>query len=153
MKPYTVHVDIDLPREEVLQRFDNVENMYHWQNGLVSFQHLSGEPGQVGSRLLLVYINGKHRIELTETITHRNLPDEFDGKYEWGGGSNTLKNRFIELGPHRTRWESTCHYEMKSLMMKVMAWLMPGKFKEQNQKFLDNFKAFCEHGISVRETV
>ncbi|MEM9411823.1 MAG: SRPBCC family protein, partial [Planctomycetota bacterium] len=116
------------------------------------FEHLSGEPGHAGARSKMVYVNGKHRIELFETITLRNLPDQFDGVYDWGDGSNTLENRFIELAENRTRWESTCTYEFKTLFLKLMGWFLPGSFKKQNQKFLDNFKAFCEHGTSVQDS-
>ena len=150
MKPYTLSIDIDLSRDKVIELFDNSDNMFHWQTGLQSFEHVSGEPGQPGAESKLVYQNGKQRIELTETITSRNLPDEFSGTYAWHSGMNTLENRFIELGPEKTRWESTCHYHMKSLMMKIMGFLMPGAFKEQNLKFMKNFKAFAEDGTSVK---
>lgn len=150
MKPYTVSVEIDLPRSRVLELFDDVENLCKWQEGLERFEHVSGEPGQEGAVSKLVFRNGKRRIELTETITKRDLPDEFNGIYAWDGGSNTLVNRFIEVGPNRTRWESTCDYEMKHLMLKVMGFLFPGMFRKQNQRFLDNFKAFCEEGRDVR---
>ena len=64
---------------------------------------IESEPGQPGAVSKLVYDDGKHRIELTETVTNRNLPDEFDGTYEWSSGMNTLNNRFIEIGPNRTK--------------------------------------------------
>ncbi|MEM7454086.1 MAG: SRPBCC family protein [Planctomycetota bacterium] len=150
MKPYTVSIDIDLPRDKVIELFDDPDNLFKWQNGLQSFDHVSGEPGQPGAVSRMVYLNGKHRIELMETITVRNLPDEFSGIYAWGGGSNTLVNKFIELAPDRTRWESTCTYTMKSLMLKFMGFFFPGMFKEQNMKFLRNFKAFAEDGKSVQ---
>jgi len=143
-------IEIDLPREQVIQLFDNVENMYHWQTGLQQFEHLSGEPGQVGARSKMTYQQGKNKIELFETITSRNLPDEFSGSYEWGGGSNTLQNRFVEVGPNKTRWESTCEYRMKSLFMKAMALFMSGTFRKQNLMFMENFKAFAETGGSVK---
>lgn len=152
MKPYTVEIDINLPRDRVIELFDNPDNLFKWQTGLQSFEHQSGQPGQVGAKSKMVYLNGKHRIELTETITKRNLPDEFDGTFEWKGGKNTLVNRFIELGPDKTRWESTCEYEFSSLMLKLMGALFPGKFREQNLMFMRNFKAFAEEGCDVRES-
>ena len=118
--------------------------------GLQSFEHLSGQSGQPGARSKLVYQNGKHRIELIETVTKRKLPEEFNGAYEWKGGKNTLRNRFIALGPSRTRWESTCEYRFSSFMLKMMGFFVPGMFRKQNLKFLHNFKAFCEHGRDVR---
>ena len=151
MKAYTVSVDIDLPRDRVIELFDDDANLVKWQNGLQSFEPISGTPGQPGAKSRLLFDDGKCKVELTETITERNLPDEFNGTYEWKGGKNSLRNRFIELGPERTRWESTCEYEFSSLMLKLMGFFAPGMFRKQNQKFLDNFKAFCEHGTDVRE--
>ncbi len=151
MKPYTVTIVIDLPRDQVVELFDNVDNMYHWQNGLQAVEHLSGEPGQVGAKSKMTYVNGKQTVELIETITSRNLPDEFSGFYDWGGGSNTLQNRFIVVGPKKTRWESTCEYKMKSLFMKAMALVMSSSFKKGNMNFMRNFKAFAETGASVKE--
>ncbi len=150
MKPYTVEIEINRPRNEVIELFNSPENLFCWQTGLQSFEHISGEAGQVGAKSLLVYLNGKHRIELTETITHVDLPDEFNGTYEWGGGMNTLVNRFIEVDANTTRWESTCAYTFSSIMLKLMGFLMGGKFKQQNMAFLKNFKAFCEDGHDVR---
>ena len=150
MKPYTVEIDIDLPRDRVIELFDNPDNLQHWQNGFQSFEHLSGEPGKPGAKSKLIYQNGKHRIELIETITKNELPESFDGSYDWGHGSNTLVNEFIEVGPNRTKWKSTCSYEFRGLMLKAMGFFFPGKFKEQNMMFLKNFKAFAEHGNSVK---
>lgn len=149
VKPYTVSVEIDLPRAKVIELFDNPDNMFHWQNGLQSYEHLSGQPGQPGAKSKLIYINGKHTIELIETIDRRELPERFDGSYEWGGGRNSLENRFVEIAPERTRWDSTCHYEMRTLFLKAMALLMPGSFKKENLKFMKNFKAFAETGATV----
>lgn len=150
MKPYIVSIDIELPRDRVIELFDNPDNMFHWQKGLQEFEHLSGEPGQPGASSKLVYRNGNQRIELIETIVSRNLTDEFCGTYSWRSRMNTLENRFVELGPNKTRWESTCHYHMKSVFMKIMGFLMPGTFKKQNVKFMRNFKAFAEEGSSIK---
>lgn len=54
--------------------------------GLQSFEHLSGTPGQVGARSKLVYKMSKRHIEMIETITVRKLPQEFSGTYEADGG-------------------------------------------------------------------
>ena len=150
MKPYTVSIDINKPRAEVVELFDSSENIFYWQPGLQSFEHSSGEPGQVGARSLLVYQNGKMRIELIETITKVDLPDEFNGTYEWNKSSNTLENRFIDIDGHTTRWESTCAYNFGSLPEKLMGVLVPWVFRKQNMGFLKNFKAFCEQGWDVR---
>ena len=47
---FTCQVDINLPIKKVIELFDNPDNMKHWQDGLVSFKHLSGRPGEVGAK-------------------------------------------------------------------------------------------------------
>ena len=150
MKPYTVEIEINLPRDRVVELFDDSENLFYWQNGLQSFEHISGEPGQPGAQSRMTYKHGKHQFDLIETITENNLPDEFNGTYEWKGGSNTLINKFIEVEPGITKWESTCDYTLQGIMMKLMGWFFPHKFKEQNMLYLKNFKRFCEEGYDVR---
>ena len=76
---YTTEITIDLPRSEVIGLFDSVENMLQWQEGLKSFEHIEGEPGQEGARSAMVYEGRKGDLRMIETITKRNLPDEFLG--------------------------------------------------------------------------
>ena len=148
MKPFTVHVDIDLPRDEVITLFDNPDNLLKWQKGLQSLEHVSGEPGKPGAISKLVYLHNNKRVELTEKVTERNLPDEFKGEYSWDGGYNTLVNTFIPLSMNRTRWESTCEYYFHSFSMKLMGFFFAGMFRKETQLFLDNFKRFAEEGIN-----
>ena len=48
---YTVETEIDQPIEKVIELFDNPDNMQYWMDGLISFEHLSGTPGQPGANL------------------------------------------------------------------------------------------------------
>ena len=96
MKEYTVSVEIDLPRDRVIELFDDPDNLFKWQTGLRSYEHLSGEAGQPGATARLVFENKGRRIELIEMVTARNLPDEFNGRYEWQGGHNTLVKTIIQ---------------------------------------------------------
>ena len=148
---YDTSIVIDLPRDKVIALFDNADNLPKWQKGLQSFEPLSGEPGQVGAKSKLVFLMGKRRMEMIETITRRDLPDAFNGTYDVEGVHNIVENRFSELGPDRTLWESHNVFEMKGLMMKVMAFLMPGIFRKQSQQYAEAFKAFAERGVDVRE--
>ena len=69
---YTLEIDIHLPREKVIELFDNPDNMKHWQPGLLSFEPLSGTPGTVGAKSQLKYLMGKREIEMVETINVDN---------------------------------------------------------------------------------
>lgn len=138
-------VDIDLPVEKVIALFDNEENLKEWQDGLVSFDHISGTPGTPGAKSKMVYRTGGREIELIETITAKNLPEEFSGTYVAKQMENTMTNSFTSLGPSKTRWDAEIEYTaFHGFMPKLMAFLMPGLFRKQTQKWLDQFKAFAE---------
>ena len=68
---YRCEVIINLPRERVVELFDNPDNMSQWQPGLQSFEHLSGEPGQPGTKSKLVYDMNGRRVEMVEIKTDR----------------------------------------------------------------------------------
>ena len=73
---YTSEIEINSPIDKVIELFDNPDNMDKWMKGLQSFEPISGKPGQVGAKSRLKFKMGKREIEMIETITVRNLPDE-----------------------------------------------------------------------------
>ncbi len=143
-------VDIALPIDTVVQLFDNRDNMQHWQEGFVSLEHISGQPGQTGAISKLHYRNGKRSMELLETITVKNLPEEMSALYEHSHMSNRMTNRFSALGPQQTRY--TAEFELTKVngfVPRLMSWLMPGVAKKHTQRWLDRFKQFAEsHGVA-----
>jgi hypothetical protein len=141
---YTCEIVIDSPRSRVIELFDNPDNMSKWQEGLISFEHLSGDPGKVGAKSKLKYRMGKREIEMIETITVNKLPDEFSGTYEADKTFNDFKNYFSETDDGRTKWVAISEFKMSGFM-KLMGWLMPGAFKKQTMKFMTAFKAFVEN--------
>jgi len=147
---YTVSIDLELPRDRVVELFDDPDNLPKWQEGLVRFEPLEGTPGQPGARSRLVFQMGKRRIEMIETITERDLPDVFSGTYDAKGVHNVVSNRFLELGPQRTRWESQNEFRFQGFM-KLIGTLMKGSFPKQSLKYLQDFKAFAEEGKDVRD--
>lgn len=140
---YTVETTINAPIDEVIKRFDNVDTLKEWMPGLVSFEHLSGEPGQVGAKSKLTYQMGKRTIEMIETITERDLPRCFNGTYEAKGVYNEVGNAFEAIDENTTRHISDQYFGFKG-GMKVIGFLFPGAFKKQSQKYLDDFKSFVE---------
>lgn len=140
---YRLEIDIDLPRDKVIELFDNVDNLKHWQPELVSFSHLSGTPGQVGAKSRLLYNMGGREMEMIETILVRNLPDTFSGTYEIKGIWNQIDNRFVAVSDSKTHWQFDSEFRGGG-MMKIMIWLMPGMFKKQSFKYMQQFKAFAE---------
>lgn len=140
---YSSAIEIDRPIDKVVELFDNPENMAKWMKGLQSFEPISGKPGQVGAKSLLKFKMGKREIEMIETITVSNLPEEFSGTYEAKGVFNIVKNKFVSLPGNRTKYISEQEFQFKGFM-KVIGFLMPGAFKKQSMKYLTDFKHFVE---------
>ena len=141
---YTVDVVIDKPVEEVAALFDSPENLLKWMEGLQKFEHLEGTPGEVGAKSKLYFKMGNRDIEMIETITVRNLPEEFGGTYEADGVFNKNIMSFKSTGSDQTRVSMDTEFQMQNLAMKIMAFFMPGMFKKQSKKNLEAFKEFAE---------
>ena len=141
---YECEITIDLPRQRVIKLFDDPDNLSKWQPGLQSFEHISGEAGRSGAQSRLVYDEKGRRIEMVETITRRDLPDEFSGTYETKGVKNWVVNRFYENGPEKTRWVLESEFKFSGLMV-LMVLVMRGAFPKQTLEFMQNFKVFAEN--------
>ena len=141
---YTVEVSINVPREQVIELFDSTENLEKWQEGLQSFEHISGDPGQVGAKSKLLYDMNGRKIEMIETITSRNLPQEFSGTYEATGVFNSIQNHFYEQGADKTRWVAENEFKFSGIMM-IVSLFMRGSFRKQSLKTMEAFKTFAEN--------
>jgi len=146
---YNLELTIDLPRDEVIKKMNNVDNMKHWQHGLTSAAHISGTPGEIGAKMQLNYKFGKREMQLIETITKQNFPDEFHATYTTKGVQNIQENIFKSTPDGNTKWVSNCEFIPTNFMMRLMTAIMPGVFKKQSKKYMDDFKNFAEKGTSV----
>jgi len=145
---YTTEIVIELPRKEVIELFNSAENMKKWQKGFQSIEHLEGTPGEKGATSKLIYLMGKRRIEMIETITDQQFPESFHCTYDTKGVYNVVKNYFREKDEHTTLWVSENEFQFSGFM-KIMSWIMPGAFKKQSCKYMEDFKAFAEKGVTV----
>jgi hypothetical protein len=140
---YTTEVTIHLSREKVIEMFDSTENLHEWQPGLKSFEPLSGEPGKEGSQSTLVYDGRKGDLVMTETITLRNLPDEFHGTYKARGVYNEVYNYFREPEAGITLWKTVNIFRFNGLMA-LMAPFMKKAFSDNTLLSMERFKVFAE---------
>ncbi|RKS43342.1 hypothetical protein BC962_2897 [Gillisia mitskevichiae] len=145
---YSKEIIIDLPREEVIAKMEDHKNFKHWQKGFISYRHLSGSPGQENARSKLKYKMGKRDIEMIETIEINNLPKKLVLSYDAKSVFNRQKNYFEEVENNSTKWISDNEFVCAGFM-KIIAFLMPGSFKDQTYKYMKDFKAFAENGTSV----
>jgi len=146
---YTAEITINLPLEKVIEKMDNPQNLKHWQKGLIRYEVTEGTPGQEGAKMKLEYKMGKRDMTLIETILKRNFPEEFHATYDTKGVHNIQKNYFKAINKTNTKWISESEFQFSGFGMKLMGWLMPGAFKKQSKKYMQDFKNFAENNISV----
>lgn len=146
---YTIELIVELPLDEFVKKFDNPDNMKHWQRGLISTEHISGNPGRYGAKMKLTYKIGKREMELLETVNHRNLPYEFHGTYDTKGLHTNQENYFEETPEGYTKWTSKSEFLPLGFTMWIMTLIMPRAFKKQSLQYMKDFKNFAEKGISV----
>lgn len=147
---YTSTIIIEVPIDTFIKKLDNHENMKHWQRGLVSFEHVSGDPGKIGAKMKLNYNFGKRKMTLLETITKNNLPHKLHLHYDTKGLHNIQKNYFEETPEGYTKWVSKSEFIATEFMMRMMTVFMPNIIKKQTMQYLLDFKNFAEKGLSVQ---
>ncbi len=139
-------VTVAQPREKVIDLFMNPDNLKHYQTGFIKKEQLSGAPQQNGATAKLYYKMGKGVMELTETVIENNLPNSFHAQYHHKNTDNTMKSSFKVINDNTTLLESEIDYTaFRGFLIKVMAFLFPGMFKKQVQKWLNNLKAYAEN--------
>ncbi len=140
---YSLDIEINLPRDQVVALFRDQEKLSKWQPGLISIAPLSGEPEEVGAKTRLIHKMGTRKIEMVETVEVANLPDEMILVYEAKGVWNRCINRFVVLSAEQTLWNFETEFRCNG-WMRVMVFLMPGLFKKQSRADLQHFKEFVE---------
>lgn len=139
---YNLEIEISLPREKVFELFTSTENIYKWQPSLQSFDHISGNAGEVGAKSKMVHKMGKRTIEMVQTITENNFPHEFSAIYEAKGVWNEVKNYFIEKD-NKTIWKTEHEFKCKGFV-KVLSILSPKMFRKQSYKYMKDLKKYAE---------
>jgi hypothetical protein len=148
---YNTQITIDLPRERVIELFENASLLPDWQRGLQKTKLLSGKSGEVGSRRKLKIRLEGQTITMFETITDKNLPHFWHGTYTGMGFVSSQKNYFEAISPEKTRWNCESKFTFSGFM-QIISKLLPGIFKNRSELVMKDFKAFAEKGISQRTT-
>ncbi len=140
---YTTSVIIRRPLDDVIRLMDDPGNMPKWQEGLKKWEVIQGEPGEPGSKMKLFYDMGRRKVDMVETIIRRDFPHHFDASYDARGVHNIQKNHFEKVDETSTRWTSESEFRFSGFM-RLLAFFMPGAFKKQTLKIMNDFKAFAE---------
>ena len=160
---FTVSIEIDLPRERVVQLLSDADQLSYWLRGLVLHEPLNGLHGEVGTESRVVLQTGQQQMELTETITRREpanlqrIPTgtvvRFEREAVAEGMWSAAREQLTEAGPAKTLWVSENEYRFTGLPMRLAALFMRGTFRKQTRQHMQDFKAFAEQGTDVRTTM
>jgi len=142
---YTCIVEINAPLKKVVALWEDENNFKEWQDGFQSIEYI-GETAHVKGAQAKIILDGQQRIELLETIISNNLPEEKTALYEHIHMTNTQTSRFKAIDENKTLYTSEVEYvKFNGLLIKVIAKLFPSKFKQQSQKWMNQFKFFVEN--------
>ena len=141
----TIDTIIDCPRDRVWRVFDNPANMPKWQQGLVSFEPQSGRPGHLGEVSKLTFNENGRQMEVTETVTVRNEPEELAGTYTGSNFCNTIRNQFESLPGGKTCWHSETDFQFSGFM-RLMSRLIRGMIRRRIVADMERFKTLLEAG-------
>jgi hypothetical protein len=142
-------IEINLPISKVVELFIDKNNFKNWKNDFISFEYISGIPGEVGSVTKLINKRGI----MFETIISRNMAGEIIETYEHKREEKTIlihraTNSFKTLNENRTLFEvETELVEVNGFLFKLIMTLMAGAGKKYSQIQLNKFKEFAESEI------
>ncbi|WP_242446428.1 SRPBCC family protein [Nonlabens agnitus] len=150
-------ITIDQPLEKLMELFLNQDNFKHWQRGLIGFENLTPQIGMKGSKRKLKIKTLVGTVTMTEEITKRDLPRQWEATYRTKGVVNYQSNRFRESEINtehgtqvQTVWEATSIFKFTG-MMRLVAAAKPELFEKQTFQFMQDFKDFAENGTSVSQ--
>jgi hypothetical protein len=140
---YTTDLLIELPRNKVIQFFDNTAYASQWQPGIKSLKLIDGTDREAGARYRIVYEGRKGDLTVEERVLKRNLPDEYTVFQRSRGVKNTIKHIFFETAPQQTMWRTVNHFRFGG-MMRLMAPFMKSAFSSNTLLHMERFKIFAE---------
>ena len=142
---FKLSVEINLPKEKVAAYFADPQYLGAYQDGFQRKELQSGIDGQEGAISKMYYLQGRRKLELTETIVKNQLPDVFEGYYHHEHMDNTMKCTFTTIGDDKTRYDSEIDYiAVRGFIPKLMFKFFPSMFKKQAEKWMLQFKSFVE---------
>ncbi len=145
---YQCKITIEKPISEVVEKMEDPNSMQYWMEGFLRMEPISGEPGTLGAKSKIYFMNKGKEFSLLETILEQNMPDDIKLQYEGPSVTNTVHMQFKEIGPNQTQIISDNQFNFSGFM-KYFAWMMKGMFSKQSMKYLHAFKAFVEEGKTV----
>jgi len=145
---YDSHITVDKSVEESWNVIQDPNKMSEWMTGFKSFEHISGEPGQVGSVSHVIFDTNGSEVIIKETITKiipnhsiamtfQNDMMEMDYELEMKGDGNQTEIRTSTL------------VEGNGMITKSFIAISPGSLKKQEDTNLSMLKKAIEANTTI----
>ena len=140
---YTAQVSVNKPISDVFKTFNNSENIKNWIPEVKSFEVVNENPGKTGSIYKIVVENQGEEITMTEKVIAYVQNEKVTLFFDAENMLKTDDYVFVEKdGITTITLNSSCQSD--SYVMACMFPYFKGTFQEQDQTYLNNFKAFVE---------
>lgn len=134
---------IERPLDEVWAVFDDPDLLLDWQDSLVAYEQIEGEPGATGSVSSQTIKRSSGEVELTVTVLDRRPPEFLKAHYEGLQLPFSISNTFISIDDETTEWHAVIDVRL-NLMQKALAPVLKGPLSELAEKNGEDFKHFVE---------
>ena len=138
---FTLTQEIHAPLPFVIRLFEDRSRLAEWQHGFISEEKI--KDGKDGIQYKLVYKAGNRNINFIETVSHNDVPGQYDVMYRMKGMKNFVQNHFTSRGDSVTMWESKHTFRFRWLMMLVGP-RMRKELEQQSKMLMNHFKVFVE---------
>lgn len=142
---YSCEIVVEASREKCVSLWFDEKRLSEWQDGFLYKNWINGKANEVHSKAYILFEQKGRKLELEELIIDNQLPTSFKGKYTHIHMINTQEVVFTQQGMNQTVIRTDVIYtQFNSLVPKLMARFLPGMFRKQSQKWLDQFKTMVE---------
>jgi uncharacterized membrane protein len=142
---FEYELQIDKPVREVYRAFNDPDNLPRWLSGLQRYEHISGTPGEVGSKNRQIYLERGRTVELIETITAHEPEKHFAGRLEGQGINAAIEVDFVDRG-QTTLVRLRSGMESEGFVMSLMMPFVRASVRKRQQGDLRRFKQLVETG-------
>jgi len=140
---YITEIKINKPVSEVFKTFNDTSKINNWMPEVTSFIEVDARPGIVGSVYKIILKNEEELIEMTEKVL-AYIPNK---KATFSFNIDDM----LKIDDYNFRMQDSITVITKNTIYKSDAYLMQcmfpyfkKMFMDEDQKYLDNFKAYIE---------
>jgi hypothetical protein len=134
---------IERGRDEVWEIFEDPDMLVQWQENLISYEQVEGEPGATGSVSKQTIKRSGGETALTVTVVDRRDSEFSESKYEGMQLPFTIANSFKSVGKNKTEWHAVIDVRL-NIVQKALAPVLKGSLAELIEQNGAQFKQFVE---------